>query len=124
MMHLWQIAFVSLLLVICAIHTHIFRVNKPVGPLFHLIWMVIYFVPPAIIWAVNRSYELAGASVLIRFVLYNPVLNYLRHRPFFYLSVNSKNPSLWDKIELKWSGLYPWIWGTGFLGLIIIQFFI
>ena len=118
MIRLWEIAALGLIIGTCVIHAHRFAANKSVGPLFHTIWAVIYFAPLLLISWFEASWVLALAFVIERFFFYNPVLNLIRHRPFFYLSVKSDHPSWWDELEIKWRAAYPYVWALSGAALI------
>lgn len=119
----WEILFLGLIIAITAIHTERFEEPRPVGPLFHFLWAMAYFIPVGLIAWANGSYWLGVAGVLLRFVAYNPILNAMRHKSWLYLN-SGKNGSWWDEIELFWGKAYPVLWWMGAAGFIIIQFFI
>ncbi len=123
MIRLYEIAAFGLIIGITDLHAEKFAANKPVGPLFHTLWALIYLVPCAVIAALNSSWWLMVAFTLERFVFYNLILNIWRTKPFFYIH-SGLNGSWWDDLELKWSGVYPYAWGVGLLGLIIVNFII
>lgn len=121
MIRLWQIAFLAVIIAITKIHADKFAANKPIGPLFHAIWTLIYFVPVAFFAWRYCSWWLLIAGIIERFVFYNPVLNIWRGEKFFYIH-SGKNGSWWDDLELKWAKYYPYLWMVGFVGFIVIQF--
>jgi hypothetical protein len=123
MSKLLQIPALVLIYMIISIHSKRFEANKSIGPWWHLWWGFVYGVPTGIAAYLCHSYALAWVFALERFVLYNPMLNLMRNESFFYIVAKNSKPGFWDKIEVSWKGFYPYIWGLGFLGYIIIQFF-
>ena len=125
MIRLWEIAFLGLIIGITKIHADKFAANKPISPLFHAMWTLIYFVPGTFLAWRYSSWWLVAACILERFVFYNVVLNIWRFgwnaKKFFYIH-SGENGSVWDDLELKWASFYPFAWGIGMLGFIIIQF--
>lgn len=117
--------FLILMVVICLFHAHWFKANLKTGPWFHAIFAAIYIGP--MIWAGwfwQHSWVLLVAIATLRFWVYNPLLNLMRGEPVFYLSVNSKNPALWDRLELKYYHAYPYVWGLSLAGWVALQFFL
>lgn len=121
MIRLWQILFIVLIIGIAKYHANLFQKNKPIGPLFHAIWAAIYFVIPAGLSWYLHSWWLIGAAVLLRFVAYNPILNTIRKKNWFYLH-SGDNGSLWDDFENAWAETYVWIWSICLLGFVAYQF--
>jgi hypothetical protein len=121
MIRLFQILFLILIIVITDIHARRFKANKPIGPLFHLTWGMVYAFPAAFFAWQLGSWWLVWAGAVERFVFYNPVLNIWRTEKFFYIH-SGKNGSWWDDLELLWSRAYPWIWALAALAFIILQF--
>ena len=117
--------FILLIVVVCLVHAWWFSRNIPTGVWFHFLFAMAYVVPMIWIgWFWQHNIWLVVALVALRFVLYNPLLNLMRDKPFFYLSVNNSNPSWWDSLEIHWSNLYPYIWAGSIVGFIILQFMI
>ena len=117
--------FLFLIIVVTFVHEQWFKENLPTGPFFHLGFSLVYIVP--MIWigsSPQHSLFLTAAIAVERFSFYNPLLNMMREKPFFYLSVNNTNPSLWDKIEIRWGKLYPLVWVLSLTIFIIFQFII
>lgn len=122
-----EIPALGIIIAICAIHAHRFAANIKIGPWFHIVWGCIYASVMAFMaWQV-KSWWLLGGFAIERFVFYNMTLNILRYGwrwdSLFYIHAE-KNGSWWDRIELAWKGLYPYIWGVGVLAFVIIQFYI
>lgn len=114
-----------LILIICRIHASLFYHNRPVGPLFHSVFALVYIIPAVYVSVfVYHDILLLIEFGLLRFMLYNPALNEMRRKPFFYLSVNSENPSWWDRIEIKWGKAYPYVWALSLVLYISVLFFI
>lgn len=121
MIRLFEVGFLLEIYIIARIHAARFAKNKPIGPLFHAEWALIYFIPPVLLAWHLHSWWLIGAAVLERFLLYNPILNGIRHETFFYLHAGD-NGSLWDDLETAWAEAYHWIWSISLLGYIAYQF--
>lgn len=121
MIRLLQIPMLGVMVAICAIHAKRFADNKAIGLWFHFIWGCVYFIPATFLAWQMSSYWLAGAFVIERFVFYNPILNRMRGKAFFYLSVNSQTPSWWDSIEIGWRNAYPYVWIFSCVAFMIIQ---
>lgn len=121
-----EIVFLIVIFAICDIHRNEFEKNKPISHLFHIIWALIYFVPCFVIAIIfYESWWLLTYLLLLRFVAYNPILNLLRKKDWFYLSVNSgASASWWDKVEISWSKAYQLIWYLAAVLFFIGQFFI
>lgn len=123
MIRLLEIPALILIVGITYWHSRLFAKNRKVSPLFHTLWAAVY-IAPVIVEAIRyQSWWLFIALTLERFVFYNPILNKWRGKFFFYLSVNSLNPSLWDRLELRWVKAYPYVWVASFIGFIAIQFY-
>lgn len=122
MIRILQVPILAILIAICIIHAKRFFENKAIGPWFHLLWGCVYAVPCVFLAWRYHSWIMLGAFVIERFVFYNPTLNILRDEKFFYIVTDNSKPGFWDKIEVWWGGFYPYIWGVGVLGYIIIQF--
>lgn len=98
--------------------------RKPVSALFHTVWSLIYFCAAAVMWWKSGSWHIMAMAVLMRFDFYNAMLNGLRHRGIFYLSVDGKHPAITDGILLKLGPWYPPILILLTILFIVIQFFI
>lgn len=109
MIRLYEILFIFLIFFITTLHKDRFKKNIKVGSLFHTVWAVIYFIPAVVLYFVYHSWELCAAIAAMRFCFYNPILNELRGEDWFYLSVNSENPSWWDRVEIGWGKAYPFV---------------
>lgn len=103
------------MIAICAIHREIFDEQRTIGPWFHFVWAVIYAIPCGIIALAERSWILGLIFVFERAMLYNPILNYMRHRPFFYLG----SVAITDQV---YGNYYPYIWAAYTAGFISLQF--
>lgn len=119
-----QIPIFIAIFLIAYIHADRFNRNIPIGPAFHFMWGAAYAILAGFIAWRYHSWMLLIAFAFERFVLYNPLLNYQRtpQKSFFYLGTSPINRSWWDDLELIWAKAYPWIWGTGLLGWIIVNF--
>ena len=119
MIRFWEIPALILIIVVCYIHAGIFARNRIIGPWFHFLWAMSYFIPCGVIAYFTRSWWLAGAFIMERAVFYNPVLNLIRQRPFFYQgSATANNHAISN-------GLYtPFLWIVYIIGFIIINIFI
>lgn len=126
MIFLYEIIFLIIIFAICDIHRIQFEKPKPISPLFHIVWALIYFVPVFIISIVfYDSWWFLACLLLLRFVAYNPILNKMRKKDWFYLSVYSgASASWWDKVEISWSKAYQLIWYLAAVLLFIGQFFV
>ena len=114
----WMLA---LILVICAIHAHRFYRNIPTGMWFHTAWAAVYAAVAAFWFLLCQDWILELGFLMLRFVAYNPLLNWMRGKDIWYVGVTSTG-SWWDKIEEKYAGLYKVLWFTALAELIIIQF--
>lgn len=126
MIFVWEIIFLIVIFAICDVHKKKFDENKKISPLFHIAWAAVYFVPAYFVAIVMYdSWWLLCYFLLLRFVAYNPILNLLRKRDFFYLSVASgASASWWDKVEISWANAYQIVWYLAATLLFIGQFFI
>lgn len=116
--------FILLLLIfgIAEKHARVFEDNKKVSWFFHAGWGLVYFIPAWFISFIMYDDILVGLSFLFtRFAAYNPILNKIRDKDFFYLSVQGENPSWFDRIELKWKDAYPYVWAASLAGFIALQ---
>jgi hypothetical protein len=120
MIRLYEAAMLGVIIGITKIHADKFAQNKPISPSFHFLWAVVYFIPCSVIAFIYGSWWLLSLFVLLRFISYNIALNIWRTKPFFYIH-SGLNGSKWDELELKWSGLYPFLWGVGVLLFIYIN---
>jgi hypothetical protein len=108
---------------ICWVHAAWFVNNIKTGPWFHAVFGAVYAVPVIWIgWFWRHDLVLIVALVTERFVVYNPMLNLIRDKPFFYLSVNNDHPSWWDELEMKYNHLYPFVWIASLILFVLIQF--
>lgn len=121
MIALLQIPVLALIRWIAGIHAKKFAANIKIGPWWHFWWSVVYAIPCAITAWLCHSWLLAVAFAIERFVVYNPLLNRIRNKSFFYIVADNSKPGFWDKIEVFWAGFYPYIWGLAVLGYIFIQ---
>lgn len=124
MIRVLEIPILSLIIGICCIHANRFHQNIPIGKWFHFLWGCVYAAPSAFFAWQMHSWWLLGAFTIERFVFYNPILNLIRQRKFFYIVADNSKPGFWDKIEVWWANFYPYIWGLGVLAFIAIQFYI
>jgi hypothetical protein len=119
MIRLWEIAALGIITGTCIIHANIFARNRIIGPWFHFIWAAVYFIPLGAIAYLNGSWWLAGVFIMERAVFYNPILNLIRQRPFFYQGSATANNHAISNI------LYtPILWLVYIAGFIIINIFI
>jgi hypothetical protein len=107
-------------------HAHLFIANKKINNSFHFWWACAYFIPAFYVALVMfDNWYLLAAFTAERFFFYNPLLNLMRNKTFFYLSTASGNSSSWwDRLEIKWKNIYPDIWVLSGILLITLQFFI
>lgn len=123
MRYIVEIIFFLLIFGITEYHAQRFKDNKTTGPLFHIFWAALYFIPAGYVsFVMFQGWWLPVALCLERFVLYNFLLNLIRYKPFFYLSIQSKNSSWWDKIEIGWGKAYPYVWIVSAAALAALQF--
>ena len=124
MIWVWEIAELVLVRAICAIHAKVFAENKKIGKFFHLIWFLVNAIPFTVIALVSRHPFWLVCFALLRFVFYNPVLNFLRspRRSFFYLGDRTQSTESWyDKIEESVLSAWPYIWCFGLVLFIVSQ---
>jgi hypothetical protein len=114
----WMLA---LILVICAIHAHRFEKIEPIGPLFHFVWAGVYGLGMAFWYLLLRDDLLMLALLVLRFVAYNPLLNWMREKDWWYVG-SGVNGSWWDRLEEKYASVYKVLWFAVLVELIIIQF--
>lgn len=126
MMFIWEIIFLIIIFAITDIHRIQFEKNRAISPLFHAVWALVYFVPCFVIsFIFYESWWMLAYLLLLRFVAYNPILNVMRKKDWFYLSVNSgASASWWDKVEISWAKAYQLIWYLAAVLLFIGQFFV
>jgi len=118
MIRLYEIAALILIIGITSIHAHIFENNVKIGPWFHFLWGMVYFIPCGIIAWLTGSWWLAGAFLFERLVFYNPILNLIRERPFFYQGSGPVHAALTNKFYT------PIAWIGYIVGFITINIFI
>jgi hypothetical protein len=88
----------------------------------HTLWAAIMGAIIVVAWYIcGKNYWLIAALLIIRFVFFSILLNFMRHprKPFFYLGSGG---SVMDGILLKIQKAYPLLWSAMFLLLIFIQF--
>jgi type IV secretory pathway TrbD component len=130
LLYLYPFGFLCLILVTSLVHKRLYDDNYKIPLDFHAAWASLYILPMIVIfviyWLMDRFMTglwVVGLVALERFSLYNPILNLMRHKSFFYLSVQSKtDPSFWDGLELKYKKYYPYVWllsTAGFIYLLI-----
>lgn len=121
-----EILALVLMIGITYYHYYVYNVKKrKIGKWFHFWWGVVYTIPCVIaVWLLKWNWVMAGAFILERFVFYNPILNTWRHLGIFYIVADNSVLGMWDKIEIWWRGFYPYIWGAGVIGFIVIQYFL
>lgn len=118
MIRFYEIAALMIIIGVCAIHADIFARNRIIGPWFHALWAGVYFIPCGVMAYLTGSWWLAGAFIMERAIFYNPILNLMRDKPFFYQGSNSLNHAV-----TNW--LYtPVLWIGYIIGFIIINIFI
>ena len=118
MNYLFEIGMLGVIIGICAIHAKRFRDNIPTGDWFHILWALIYFIPCVVMCLLWGSWWLAAAFVAERMVFFNPVLNKMRGKSFFYTG-NTVTGSVIDKILGK---AFPIVWGISVIIFVFIQF--
>ena len=127
-LYLYPIGFLCLIMVTAIIHKKLYDDNYKIPMDFHAAWASLYIIPMIVImgiyWIMDRwltGLWIIGLVSLERFSVYNIVLNRMRGKPMFYLSVQSKtDPSFWDGMELKYKKYYPYIWAISTAGFIYL----
>jgi len=118
LIRLYEILALIAIIGITSVHAHIFNENRKIGPWFHFLWAAVYFIPCGVIAYLTGSYWLAGAFILERAVFYNPILNLIRQRPFFYKGYGTIHPAITNFLYT------PLLWVVYILAFITINIFI
>ena len=116
MTRLWDIPYLLFIIWICITHARIFARNKPIGPLFHIFWAGIYMIPVIPIAVFCHNWLIVCAVILERLVFFNPILNLIRDKPFFYQGSQVLNHAITNTLYTPLS----WLLAVG--GFIAIQF--
>lgn len=125
MNYLYEIAMLAMIVAVCKIQAGIFAKNTSIGTWFHVLWacpfagyvIVLFFIT-------HHNYWLSAALALEHFAFFNPILNYIRQKPFFYLGVKTKTEAWTDIVLEAIDNAYPIIWVAIVLLFIVTQFYI
>lgn len=110
----WLIGFGITQVGIALYHAARFAAQLPVS---HLLWSAIVLTEILVIWLIaKRDKTLFVALVLERFVVFSPVLNLIRGKPFFYTSPGGS----W--LDARMGNLFPVLFGLALAGLLWIEF--
>lgn len=100
-------------------HASLFDHQKKIN---HTFWaLVVGVVIGVFTWASRWDWWFAGALLAERMWCFNPMLNLIRHKPFFYVHSDKVGGSWLDS---KIGNAYPYVFATSLAGFIIAQFLI
>lgn len=112
--------FISMIIVQCFWHAALIKRNMPIKHGLHVVYysipvlILIYFFWP-------HWWQVITLAVLARLAFFDPVLNGLRRKPFFY---NGAGGSIQDKIENRINGTWLKVLKIVYILLFITAFII
>lgn len=89
----------------------------------HPLWFFYYLIPTALDYLTWKNWWLVLLALIIRGVVFSPLLNFLRkpRESFFYVHGNGgKGSSTIDSLLEKINKIYPYIWGVELAGLVAL----
>lgn len=122
MEHIYEIIFAACIAMIADWQAHIINNQKPIN---HFWWGVLFAGLIGIGFVVEKEdYWFLAALILEHFILFAPLLNFFRspRKPFFYISSNPKQGSIWDRLLLKIEKYYPYLYIASGVVFIYLQF--
>jgi len=118
-LYIGELLFLCGNLALADYHAHRFDQQKPIN---HTLWAFVVGVVIFLFTYVSKwNLYFCGALVLERVWCFNPMLNLIRHKPFFYTH-SEKVGGSW--IDAKIGNWYPYIFVASLIGFLILQYYI
>ena len=101
--------------IVAKIQSHLFSQNERIN---HGLWLTVYVAVAIICSLLLHNWIVFMVLVLQRMVIFNPILNLLREKAFFYTDTADPQGSWFDRLWGKW---YPTVWIISALSLITLN---